>query len=685
MYFTPEDQFLAQCSRVKMSDPRAANLLQGDLDWNYLLQAAILHGVAPLFYHGLTQLAQAPQFVPQAAWRELEWLYQNNCRRNRRLYHVVGEVYKAFEQASIPAIGLKDLPLARTVYPDVGLRPIGDVDILIHQEDFARAQGCLAGLGFSPLPSPDSPHILKYAWAIHFHRPADNVWLDVQWGVLQLEWDVYGEGNFDFDLDRMWRGARSLVIDDYQILEPRPEDMLFHLCMHLEGHRYAELILFCDIAEFVRHYGPALDWDYLIDISRQYGVETSIYYTLLFTQKLFDCDLSTPLQKLQPDYFRANLFGPLFGNSNDLHGALDDIHRIAAPPPEVMTQFERAVRTQAVYAMRWYQELDSLAAALRERGAEPLIFEGDSSQMIFPSPALPSFPPVRLLTLKRHHARLDQALTTREFERALQPQSCTKRRSFTSRDPVVGQAPLTLEASLRVIEDLGSLLNPAAQPARSKKNLALKALEGAGKQTPNSVVSPRLDLYLLSPEESVLYLAARLGQSQFERLFGLCSLLEFFRGYQDPLDWQQVADLAKQHGLKGQVYAGLLLVNPFLNRPISPDDLARFQCSDPPPRLLAWARYGPAALDRHTHFKELFFCAFSLLSTQGFKAKLKYLFGLPCRQGRRRAWLICTQHALSLGWTLLAGLFQGKKPYTARDFAYWTEPESTDVDETRCP
>ena len=102
-----------------------------------------------------------------------------------------------------------------------------------------------------------------------------------------MEWDVYDEANFNFEIERMWRGARPLCINDYEILVPRPEDMLFHLCMHLEGHHYCEMVLFCDIAELLRHYDGVLDWGYVVSITQTYQGASSMYYAPLMVKELF--------------------------------------------------------------------------------------------------------------------------------------------------------------------------------------------------------------------------------------------------------------------------------------------------------------------------------------------------------------------------------------------------------------
>jgi hypothetical protein len=206
--------------------------------------------------------------------------------------------------------------------------------------------------------------------------------------------------------------------------------------------------------------------------------------------------------------------------------------------------------------------------------------------------------------------------------------------------------------------------------------LALKALTGAlvhGKNVPSCKV--HLHLVVLGPEEMVFYLAACSGQRQHERLFGLYSLLEFFRSYRGPINWQRVADIAKQYNLGHQVYAGLLMANPLLDQPVSVNDLARFNCPEAPQRMLQWARYGPASLARYTSFKALFFRVFTLLSIKGWRAKLKYLGGPASDRGRGTAFLAGVEQIVRLGAELLTIAWQGKKRYTATDLAYWTEPE----------
>ena len=686
MGFAAEDQLVIQCSRVKMSDAAinaASELLHQDLDWDYVLSIAVLHGVAPLFHYGLTQLGGIVDLsteVPEAAWSELERISIHNRTRNKRLYRVIRDIFAAFEQAGVQAIGLKDLALVRTVYPDLGLRPMGDIDVLIRREDYEKVERCLTNLGFSPVPRRECPYLLRYAWALHFCRPTDDVWVDVQWDVLQLEWDVYGEGSFDFEIDRMWQGAQVLAIEDYQILQPRPEDMLFHLCMHFEGHRYGELILLCDIAEVIQYYGRKLDSSYLLDLAKRYRVETSVYYALLLVQRLFGSCVPGLLEELQPDYFKASLFQPLFGNLAELHGTLEDIRYTASPPADVMTRFEAVVRSQVAHSMRYYLELDQLAEALSDLGTSAIIFDGDLPQRLFPSQALPAFPVIRLCILERDRRRLQRALAQCGFsEEQRQGQvSNVKRVAFSSRDPVLVGTTQILEIRTKLIDDLKILLDPNRRKVMTKKELALKALSGVRAHTEdNSAAVAELQLVILRAEEMAAYLAAQAGRGQTDKLFTLCSLLELVRSYSGPLDWAQVIDIARDSGVESPVWAALLAAETLLEQPLPASEAMRSPSQRGLPRMLQWARYGPGSLERYTDFKGLFFCLLAFLSARGLGAKLRYLVGLSVGGLGKGALVRCGSHLLLLASGLLRAAWRGKSQYTAMDLAHWVKPEPT--------
>lgn len=695
MSFAPEDQLLFLCSRVTVGEEareRTVALLRQDLDWDYVLETSIRHGVSPLLYHGLTQVmaAATPRgIVPPRVMSELHALYRNTRRRNRRLYRVLGEICRACDAAGIQVLALKDIHLAREVYPDIGLRPLGDLDILIHQEDYPAMAACLRELGFVPLPGTSLPFTLKYAWAHHFHRRADNVWLDLQWGILQREWDVYNEGTGGYDVARMWQGAGRIAFDDAAMLVPSREDMLFHLCLHLEGHGYSELCLFCDIAEVLHHSGPQMDWDRFIAMAREYRAEASVYYVLLLVHRLFTAPVPpTVLAALEPAFFNANLFEPLFGNLTRLHLILDDIRLAVSPPDDVLGTWESIVRRQAFAAMQAYKTISDLASTFTQAGGKLAIFEGVSPNREFPDPSLRAFEDIRWFILDQDIQQLRQVLKKGGFRPSGTPhvERYVRRWKAVSSDPAIAGPATRMALHIEIEHDADAAFQRNGAHALSKRGAALRLAVARlhSKERDSACLGLRLRIIALSPEALLLSLSARVGHQSRERLFGLCSLLEFFKAVPGPLNWHLLASMATRYGIGRPACAGLLMVRDLVDVPAIPQSaLETLACPATGPRVLEQGRDEPGSYGRDAGFKGVFYLLFTLLSIDSAQERYRYLVRTLVEEQRGKA--VASAALQGIGATARSALRREQR--TARDSAYWIEPgwDTNQSDESDTP
>jgi Uncharacterised nucleotidyltransferase len=101
-------------------------------EWERLIALALRHKVAPVVYvrlkgHGLTP-------TPKAAER-LRQIHLASATRNLRLFQELGNILSALQAANLPVIPLKGACLAETVYGNIALRPMGDVDLLVKPDD----------------------------------------------------------------------------------------------------------------------------------------------------------------------------------------------------------------------------------------------------------------------------------------------------------------------------------------------------------------------------------------------------------------------------------------------------------------------------------------------------------------------------------------------------------------------
>jgi hypothetical protein len=672
----PEDELLLACSRITLSDSAkrcAAELMQQYPDWDYVLESSIAHAVAPLFYNGLRQVSTAA--VPEPVLSELHRIYRNNALRNDRLYRNVETLFLAFQREKIEAVGLKDLQLAWEIYPEPALRPMGDIDILIRREDYERVAVVLSGLDFAP-EKPELSMIRKYGWAHHFRREEDESWLDIQWNVCQREWDTFNEQGRNFDIETMWRRAREMRVHTAYVLVPSPEDMLFHLCLHLEGHKYSELVLVCDIAELVRHYSE-FDWETVVSLARRHGAESSIENALLLVQRLLDAPVPEwVLEQLAGHYVKANVLEPLFGNLTELHVSVDEIASDVAPPRELVEEFEGTVRFQAVAAREAFTALNAVCSTFEAEGSNVLFGTGEPSERIFPDQHLRAFGGLNLFIVEDDWPRMCSALEQCGFlhtpspekdgiyKLQFQPQT---NESICKR----GVQPLNLQ--LRIDGDHAQLVSALTASNPSKKDIALRSMKNnlLGCDNHTTMVPVTINLFALHPEALVVYTAALTGKQRRHPLFAAMIGVNFLRRYKDPIDWSKVQHLAKALDLQAEVSQGLLILSRLseeVSSSVDREALARA------PRLFSSARYD-AAFSRYTELKGMFFFLFTLLSLRTNRQRGKFLFSAIKPGGKLRS--LSSEFLKAVRRMLRGG------SCTVRDLAYWLRPEQSAVGETR--
>jgi hypothetical protein len=671
MSFAPEDELIILCSRTspREAGARAARaLLEPDRDWGYVIETSIKHGVAPLVHHGLTSLLeQRDVHVPAWALAELGRLRATSAERNSRLYGVVGDVMDAFQAGGVRALGLKDLSLALELYPDPGLRPIGDLDILVPREDYEAAGRCLVRLGFERQPRADAPYARRYAVGSHFRRARADIWIDLQWNVMEREWDAQGCSARTFDVETMWRRSRLLTVASggyrYELRAPGLEDMLYHLCHHAEGHDYSELILLCDIAELVEAKGDAIDWAAVVDTARRHEATASVRAALGLVERLFG--VSAPqaaLEEMRSHVLMAGAHQAIFGNLGSLHVALDDMDAVASPPAELMQRLERLVRGQASTARSLYEELRALAADVVQAGGELVVVDGTGSPRLFPDEVLPPFGNIRLLVVDCDRDLLLETCRRRGFDAASNtPQRLMKRLPVASGDPLARREPDTL-----VLDWDDDPRDPLRlrDASYSNRDAALLSLEGRlRRRSTDSTV--RVRVAALPREELFLRLLAKAGTETHTVLFSLVALLDFLERSRAPIDPARLAAAGQRRGVAEGAARGLRLLEEVMPQQAAP--------AGPPPRALEWARYPAGALERYTLLRDAYLFGLCLLAARGMRERVRLIRSAVTARGGIRGAVAALARAAGAAVRQLTG----SRTLSPGELAYWTRIPDT--------
>ena len=245
--------WLATTSPSSAAAEAALRVLRGPVDWEALLSFSVREGIAAVLYRNLRAEPYAPR-VPAAILGRLRSLYLGNAARNLHHFRTLEETLLALDREGIRAGVLKGPHLATEAYPDPGLRPMGDLDLLVGPGDVLRASAVLGRLGFAAAETlpPSAPSAGEYRNSALFNRPDA-----APGGVVHLHWHIVNAA-FPFPFYRgvgpgeIWsemtpwrfRGAPAWV--------PSPRFLPAFLAEHALKHSFTPLIHLVDLVQVRR-------------------------------------------------------------------------------------------------------------------------------------------------------------------------------------------------------------------------------------------------------------------------------------------------------------------------------------------------------------------------------------------------------------------------------------------------
>ena len=149
---------------------------------------------------------------------------------NQRLFHGVGTALDALEAAGVRAILLKGVPLVLQCYPEIGLRPMEDVDVLVEPGRAAEAVAALEQAGWPSDSNRDRPWDRPFGEQMLHQvncRSADGFPIDLHWRY--VPWIARDGSGQDPGL---WARARPLDVVGHHALSPSPDDLLLLVILH---------------------------------------------------------------------------------------------------------------------------------------------------------------------------------------------------------------------------------------------------------------------------------------------------------------------------------------------------------------------------------------------------------------------------------------------------------------------
>jgi hypothetical protein len=257
-------------------------ILRDNPDWDHIIPAAGREGVTGLIYDRIIE-NRLEQFVPPPALTRLKSIYYTYSAQNALFYEELSRVAAALDEGGVPVILLKGAFLAAGVYENIALRPMRDLDLLVHKEDAARSVNILAKSGYQPLTAVKEQLANPFGYALTLAKGnvgLDNaVTVDLHWHILNASW-LMGLSSGKCDMERIWSDAGTAVISGFRARVLSPEDLLISLAVNAFTHSYARLILLADFAQALEKYKTGIDWNLIHGRAKSCCLENILSFTL---------------------------------------------------------------------------------------------------------------------------------------------------------------------------------------------------------------------------------------------------------------------------------------------------------------------------------------------------------------------------------------------------------------------
>ena len=351
---TREDQILIQILAAYINGRSIGSLR--DVSLEALYQAAQKHNVGGIVSSMLQPVLKTRAEDPVA--RKFREICMATVFRSVQLEEEVKMFADRMDQAGIPYAFFKGYEL-RGLYPDPELRTMGDVDVLVRDEDMEKTLQVLNGLGYTKEGEGSAVWTCTngtLSYEIHRRLAFGKYWNQVD-----------QEGYFAKAFDRLQdepgprRGESGAVTGTVSGKSRRYfslEDHFIFLCFHLAKHLNstgAGIRMVMDIALFQKAYQEQMDWKYIWEECRKIRLDVFVKTLLQACREWFQVPSGAKTEKKEAEEVLGQLAsyimtGGVFGFERD-----DSIRRLRKGIDDRTDHVSVLIRAKALWKIAFPQ------------------------------------------------------------------------------------------------------------------------------------------------------------------------------------------------------------------------------------------------------------------------------------------------------------------------------------------
>ena len=268
-----------------------------------IFQEVIAEGTAYLLYQKIKEQAELEL---QSSWLflKLQQSYYQNLGQN---IHWIEHFLKDFPEITdgSPTILLKGISLLNTVYQNPGLRHLGDIDLLIHKQDYPGVRERLESADYvfsDEMQGRADPRDLNSILCAKKFLSAPQPALHIHWNLINTVLPV-SLTDPRVDLDALWKQSVPLPAHpSLGVLSPTHQ-IIYYAYHHLK-HSFDRLIRLHDLDLTIRYYQDSVDWSEVLHETGRFNLNRTLYYPF----HLAKTRLATPIPDSIMDDLRPAKF-----------------------------------------------------------------------------------------------------------------------------------------------------------------------------------------------------------------------------------------------------------------------------------------------------------------------------------------------------------------------------------------
>ena len=247
------------------------------LDWDYFDRLVSQHRLQPLLIRGIRHHGgELPGELTKYSAMQGKFAASSMAR-----LQVLHAVNSAFADAGIRLISMKGPLLSVELYGDPSLRTSRDLDLLVAEEDLARAGGILRDMGYSQEEhiATSTPRRRK------FYQRIENEKHEVyNRGEICLELHWKGDYQTEESFDELWERREERQLMGRPIAVLGKDDRYPALITHAAEHGFLRLRWLLDLYELQHKRG--FDWNHVYSLMASRGIGEIPLLALLVMHRL---------------------------------------------------------------------------------------------------------------------------------------------------------------------------------------------------------------------------------------------------------------------------------------------------------------------------------------------------------------------------------------------------------------